>query len=202
MLKLFRRNPSGPVTFEQQLSTLEGCGIKLAPGVAPEAMLGSIGREAFEAEPYRLLLICMGGEAENEAQAGETGHPSDNIWHFDTECIEDQGAYVTIARRLSELAQGALPLEDVTDHIDIDAGEAHVAFRLAGQDYHWEATVDNDWVDASILSRFASLLERSGQGRRFTYIDLSGQDCLIGCAVESERARLAKETGLKVEWLK
>jgi hypothetical protein len=202
MFKLFKRGPSGPVSFEKQLSTLANCGIKLAPGVAAEALLESFDREAFEAEPYRLLLVCMGGDAESESQAGEIGYPSDNIWHFDTECIEDHGAYAAIARRMKDLAQGELPLEDITDYVDVEAGEARVAFRLAGQSYRWDAEVKDDWVDPIILSRFSDLLSRVGRSRRFTYIDLGGQDCLIGCATAQERERLSRETGLKVEWLK
>lgn len=201
MFKLFKRNPNGPGSFEKQLSTLASCGIRLAPGVAPEALLESFDREAFEAEPYSLLLMSMGGEAESEFQAGETGYPSDNIWHFDTECIEDHGAYAAIARRMKDLAQGELPLEDITDYVDVEAGEASVAFRLADQSYRWDAKVEDDWVDPTILSRFSDLLSRVGTSRRFTYIDLGGQDCLIGCATAQERERLATETGLKVEWL-
>ena len=202
MFKLFKRGPSGPVSFEKQLSTLANCGIKLAPGVAPEALLESFDREAFEAEPYRLLLVCMGGEAESESQAGERGYPCDNIWHFDTECIEDHGAYAAIARRMKDLAQGELPLEEINDYVDVEAGEARVTFRLAGQSYRWDAEVKDDWVDPMILSRFSDLLSRVGRSRRFTYIDLGGQDCLIGCATAQERERLSRETGLKVEWLK
>ena len=202
MFKLFKRGPSGLVSFEKQLSTLANCGIKLVPGVAPEALLESFDREAFEAEPYRLLLVCMGGEAESESQAGETGYPCDNIWHFDTECIEDHGAYAAIARRMKDLAQGELPLEEINDYVDVEAGEARVAFRLAGQSYRWDAEVKDDWVDPMILSRFSDLLSRVGRSRRFTYIDLGGQDCLIGCATAQERERLSRETGLKVEWLK
>ena len=76
------------------------------------------------------------------------------------------------------------------------------AFRLAGQSYRWDAEVKDDWVDPIILSRFSDLLSRVGRSRRFTYIDLGGQDCLIGCATAQERERLSRETGLKVEWLK
>jgi len=202
MFKFFKRGSSGPVSYERQLLTLADCGITLAPGVTPEALLESFDREAFEAEPYRLLLACMGGEAETESQASETGYPSDNIRHFDTECIEDHGAYAAIARRMKDLARGALPLEDITDFVDVEAGTAHVAFRLAGQSYRWEAKVEDDWVDSSIVSRFSDLLNRVGRGRRFTNIDLGGQDCLIGCATDQEREQLARETGLKVEWLK
>ena len=202
MFRFFKQKPNGPLSFEQQLSTLATCGITLAPGVAPEALLNSLNREAFEATPYRLLLACMGDQAENESPVGDTGYRSHNIWHFDTECIEDHGAYALIARRMRDLAQGELPLENITDYVDIEAGEARVAFQLAGQSYRWDAGVEDDWVDSSVLSRFADLLNQIGRSRRFTYIDLGGQDCLIGCATASERERLARETGLKVDWLK
>jgi hypothetical protein len=147
MLKFFRRGPSGPVSFEQQLSTLASCGIRLAAGLLPEALTISFERAAFEAEPYRLLMIAMGSEAETEEQAGETGYPSDNIWHFDTECIEDHDAYASIARRMSALAQGELPLEDISDYVDVEEGKAHVAFRIAGKEHHWDAKVEDDLLE-------------------------------------------------------
>jgi hypothetical protein len=84
---------------------------------------------------------------------------------------------------------------------NVESGEARVAFRLAGTEYHWDATVNDDWVEPTILSRFAQVLTRVGKSRRFTYINLGGQDCLIGCATAKERSKLAKLTGLNVEWL-
>ena len=201
VLDFFKRSRRRRVPLEQQLATLASCGIHLAKGVAPEALLESFGREELEGDPYRLVLAAMGGEAETESQAGETGHPSDDIWHFDTECIEDHGDYARIARRLRDLAQGSLPLEDISDFVDIEEEQARVTFRLAGETYEWEAEVDNDWVDPTILSRFAQLLEGLEVGRRFTYIDLGGQDCLIGCSTAEEREKLRSETGLEVEWL-
>jgi hypothetical protein len=199
-IPLERRGPSGPVPLERQLSTLASCGIRLAPSVSPQALTSSVNRESLEASPYRLLAV-MGGEAETQEQVGETGYRSDNIWHFDTECVEDHDAYAAIARRLCTLAQGQLPLEEISDYVDVEAGEARLTFRLADREYRWEAKVNDDWVDPTILSRFAELLKTTGKDRRFTYIDLGGQDCLIGCATAEERKCLARETGLEVEWL-
>lgn len=53
----------------------------------------------------------------------------------------------------------------------------------------------------TILSRLAQLLESWQAGRRFTYIGLKGQDCLIGCATPKQLDMQAKTTGLEVEWL-
>lgn len=144
----------------------------------------------------------MGEEAEADSEAEYAGYLSDNIWHFDTECIEDHGSYVTIAERMAALAQGDLPLEKIDDYVDIEEGEAWLSFTLYGRSYKWTAKVDDDWVDPSIFSRFSDLLTSSRKvGKRFTYIDLGGQDCLIGCATPEQRACLESRTGLKVEWL-
>ena len=59
----------------------------------------------------------------------------------------------------------------------------------------------DDWVDDKIRSQMAALLERSGSARRYTYISLSGQDCLIGCATAGELALFNRKTGLKAQWL-
>jgi hypothetical protein len=143
----------------------------------------------------------MGDEADGESQAGPSGYLSDNIWHFDTECIEGEGSYASIARRMADLAQGELPLENIVDHVDIEKGEAWLSFSLDGRAYKWIARVDDDWVDPSIPPRFDSLLAGRKSNRRFTYINLGGQDCLIGCATPEQRTALEARTGLQVLWL-
>lgn len=201
MWDFFPRKGSSKPDLEAQLETLAGCGIRLARGVDAGALAISFDRSVFEADPYRLALTVMGSEAETEDPAGDSGYRSDDIWHFDTECIEDHGSYASIATRLRGLAKGALPLEQIEDYVDVEEGQAWVAFQLDARSYRWEAKVEDDWVDPSILSRFADLLAQRNTGRRFTYIDLGGQDCLIGCATAEQRSALRAKTGLKVEWL-
>jgi hypothetical protein len=189
-------------SFEEQIRVLAECGIVLSPAVRPESLLVSFPREAYEKDPFRLLLCVMGGEAEDESQ-GEVGSLlSDRIWHFDAECIEDRGDYAAIARRLAVLSKGDLPIENVRDHVDVEGGEAWVSFTLDGRPYQWEAEVKDDWVDPDVLSKFAELLKSLNTGRRFTYVDLHGQDCLIGCSTDEQRRALAAATGLEVVWLR
>ena len=103
---------------------LEQGGIALNAAVPKDSLLLSYSREQFEKDPYRLLLGVMGGEAEEPVQAGRSGYPSDHIWHMDTECIEGPGSYQAIARRMATLAQGALPLLELEDSVDIDEEKA------------------------------------------------------------------------------
>lgn len=202
MFDFFKRKRAQTIPFEDQLKVLVDCGISLSPLVKPETLLQSFSREDYAKSPFRLLMCAMGDEAEDQAQSGDTGYPSNNIWHFDTECIEDHGDYASIARRLSVMAHPVLPIKDVQDCVDVENGEAWLSFTLDGKAHKWMAKVNDDWVDDTILSRFATLLEGRETDKRFTYIDLGGQDCLIGCATPNQRETLVSATKLNVEWLR
>jgi hypothetical protein len=62
--------------------------------------------------------------------------------------------------------------------------------------------VDDDWVDPLVFCRFVDLLAERQADRRYTYLDLGGQDCLIGCCTDEQLKSLRKLTGLQFKWLK
>jgi len=185
------------IKLEEQIKVLEMCDIRLRPGITIDNLLYSFDREKYEKEPYVLLLTVMGGELEEEPFE----YISKDIWHFDTECIEDHGYYVAIAQRMSDLAGGSLPLEEITDYVDLEEGEAWLSFKLDGKKIKWIAAVEDDWVDPKIFSQFAELLIKRKTGKRFTYYDLGGQDCLIGCSAVKQLEKIKRETGLNFAWL-
>lgn len=188
-------------SLAEQLRMLAECGIRLSPAVAPEYISSRFSSKGSEKDSYRLLLCALGGEIETQEDIEHAGYLSDDIWHFDTECIEGDGSYVAIAERMSTLAQGELPLRNIDDRVDFEEGVAWLSFTLDDQPHKWPLKVDDDWVDPALFDRFAELLASRKSGKRFTYINLGGQDCLIGCATPEQRACLAARTGLKVEWL-
>jgi hypothetical protein len=187
--------PSPPPTLETQLATLQACGIAPATPAIGQAVLAQVAASHMKHAPYLALLLELGSDA------GADANFSNNIWHFDTECIEDHGDYAAIARRLESLSQGAFTLTDLQVHVDIEANIAWLSFRLDDQLIRWDLSVSDDWVDPAVFDRFDALLAQCGSERRYLSIDLQGQDCLIGCATPLEKEGLAKATGLKVEWL-
>lgn len=209
----FRRkksnSPNKPshLSLEEQLDVLRRCGISPLPEITIEHFLLSWDRQNYESDAYKLALVKLGGEIE-EPPWGRW--MSNNVWHFDTECIEGPGSYVRIAERMKDLSQGDLPITDITDHLDEMRDEdeqrwqgiARLEFSLDETRSRWDLRIDNDWVDASVMSRFAQLLVERGTGRRYTYLDLGGQDCLIGCATPQQLEMLRNETGLDFNWLK
>src|ERR1051326_1652965 len=120
MWHLFGGSRKGKPSLEEQLKVLTGGGIRLLSSITINHLLSSFDRESYESEPYSLLLTVMGSEAEGAPFT----YLSDNIWHFDTECIEGHGAYIAIAQRMSDLAGGALPLVDINDYVDLEEEKA------------------------------------------------------------------------------
>ena len=188
MFNIFRKpKPS----LEEQLRVLEECGIDTLPGITIENLLISWDLEQYQKDPFRLAIVALGGE----------DGLSNDVWHFDAECIEDSGDYVVIAERMRDLARSDLPIEKTVDHVDIENDSAWLEFELDGQRVHWDAAVQDDWVDPAMLSRFAALLEERNTGRRFTYLDLGGQDCVIGCSSPEQMTLLRKRAKLAFKWL-
>jgi hypothetical protein len=135
-----------------------------------------------------MTLVCLGMTQEEPPW---TPH-CDNLWHFDTECIEGAGSYVRIAKRMAEMAQGSLPLSDIHDHVNIDAGEAWLGFKCQGKPIRIVCEVQDDWVDTSLFGEFVDLLAKCDPKKLFIYHDLGGQDCIIGCVTREQYAALQK----------
>lgn len=194
---LSRLFPMPRMPLEQQLDNLACCGVHLKPEFSVDTLLESFDREKYEERPYLGVVIRLGGELEHEPFTSL----SDSLWQLDTECIEEDGSYTRIAERMRDLAQGDLPIRNIRDHVDIENGDAWVAFELDDNTIEWHARVNHDWIDPEILSHFCALLASRNSSRRYTYLDLKGQDCIIGCATEYELRGLRKLTGMNFTWL-
>ena len=187
---LSRLVPKPRISLEQQLENLASCGIHLKPEFSAETLLQEFAREKFEDRPYAGAAISMAGEDAN-------GIPlCNNLFHLNTKCIEGPGSYAHIAERMRDLAQGDLSIENIRDNVDPTNGDAWVAFELRGENIEWHARVKEKWIDPEILSNFCSLLKGQNVKRGFTYFDLKGQDCIIGCSTEDELRKLRKMTGM------
>lgn len=195
MFSLFRRESR--LSLEEQIQALAECGIVLRQGLTIDDLLASFNREQFVKDPFLLTLCVLGGTMEQPPYKPI----SEDIWHLDTECIWDGGDYVTIAERMRDLAKGNLPIRDIKDHVDIQKQSAWLSFSLDEKKIQWEAIVNEDWIDPSILTRFAELLAARESSRRFIYLDLGGQDCIIGCSSPEQLEAVKQKTGLPFRWL-
>ena len=210
---LSRFIPKPQITLEEQIENLETCGVRMKPEFTVETLLAEFTREKYEERPYIGAVITMAGYADGEPI-------SNNLFHLDTESFVGEGDYAHLAERMRDLAQGDLPIENIRDHFDRENGDAWVAFELrnppspkegengAGEArteesrmIEWHARVKEKWIDPEILSSFCTLLKQQNTERRYTFFDLKGKDCLIGCATEGELRCLRKMTGMNFTWL-
>ncbi|CAN7762303.1 hypothetical protein [Paenibacillus sp. LjRoot56] len=126
---------------------------------------------------------------------------SNNIRYFDTKCILNHGDYIKISIRLCSLTKDLLRLEEVEDYVDIEEEKAWLRFKHNGVEYHWDFQVDRAWVDVNVFVKFYELLKTVDTTISFTYLDLGGQDLLIGCCSEENLLKIIETTGLEFKWL-
>ncbi len=180
------------MTLENKLKILESCGLKLSEPFSVNDLLLSWDRSQFEEVGFDLVLVGLGMTEENEPWR----YHSVNLWHFDTECIEDHGDYKRIVERMSEMTQGSMVLENVKDFVDLEEGKAWFSFLFQGKVIKIDCKIDNDWVDENIFAKFVELLNVSDSSKIFIYYDLGGQDCIIGCVTKNELKKL-NSSGIK-----
>ena len=161
------------MTLEEQLQKLAAIGLPLSDGVTVDDLLYSFDRASYERKPFDLLLFILGAEVER----APWGRPvCARAWNFDTECIYDSGAYVRIVERLCRVAGAPDRLTDIRDHVDLDAGEAWLEYRVDGRVQRWTVEVNRDWADLMTVYYVMEHLERDGH--RFYYKD-NGQAMVL-----------------------
>lgn len=191
--RLLNRN----LPLHVQLERLAECGIGPNEGIGTAELLKHFAERQYETSPFKRLLVALGNLSDEPP-----GTPlSDNVWHAQAGCISGPGDYVRVANRMASLAGGALPLSDVWDEFGVGREFAWLRFRLGDEQFHWRARIEERWLDPSILSRFVTLLETQDTHKRYTVLDLGGQDWLIACSTPQQYTMLRRYTGLNFEWL-
>lgn len=181
--------------LEEQLATLAALGLVPAPSVVPDDFTLFDSRAQLEARPYEGLVQALGFEVEREPFTPIC----DRVWMCDVECIEDAGDYVAIVERLERMTDRALRLENVRDHVDVEAAEAWIELERGGRTVRWELVVDDDWLDADVLLRYDALLAEAGSPLRlFAHADV-GQSVLLIALTPEDRVRFAELSPLVFE---
>ena len=182
------RAGAAPLTLEQKLEILARCGLRLAEPFTPEDLLKTFKRSVYEKPGFDAALVGL-AMAEEKPPWRER---CINAWHFDTEAIEDHGDYAKIAVRMKKMALGSLPIENIHDHVDLQANVAWLAFTYQGVETRIDCKVNDDWVDETVFSHFVRLLAKSDPSRLFLYYDLRGQDCILACVTKAQFTELRK----------
>lgn len=194
MFSLFRKNRS-TMPLDQQLQALAECGVTLSNEAKVEDLYMFHTQEEHEASPFKELIPTLGFEMER----GSFAPLCHRLWMCDYERVEDHGAYADVVARLHQMSEKSLPISKITDYVDIEEGKAWVEFDLAGSPIHWDAKVDNDWLDPYIVIKFDKLLKSNGAPFRIysNHTDF-GQCAFFACLTQSEFERFQKLATFKL----
>lgn len=194
MFSFFRKKPS-LMPLEQQLRALAECGIRLNPAVTVDDLFMFHQRKVHEAEPFKELIPTLGFEMERDPF-----EPICNrLWMCDYERVEDHGSYASVIARLHRMSEECLPVSCITDCVDLEAETAWVEFDLAGSRIHWDAEVDDDWLDPSVIMRFHELLRAHKAPLRIysNHTDF-GQSVFFACLTPAEFEQFQKLASFKL----
>ena len=61
-----------------------------------------------------------------------------NVKHFNSECIYDSGDYTSVASRIIECADEALPIQKMSDRIDHEKHEVIFQCSIDGKQHEWK----------------------------------------------------------------
>ncbi len=192
MFGLFKKR----ISIDEQLHALRAAGIILNPGVTEQDLLAFNSKEDLEKEPYKGLIEVLGIEIEREPYTPVTN----TVWMCDYERIEDHGAYKDVLERLELMTGKALGLTDIKDFVDIEKNIAWVEFKYLNKTVHWDAKVDDDWLDPYILVKYDGLLRQSGKGVRiYSNHNDFGQVAFLAAFTDDQLKTFAKLSKVRVE---
>ncbi len=147
------------MSLEAQIQALSDLGLKLNEGVTIDDLLYSWDRREYESEPFDTILFMFGSEVEREPWGRNV---CDRAWNFDVECVEGNGAYVTIVKRLALVAGAADSITDVKDAVCFETGEAWLSYKFNGELRKYGIKIDNDWADPEVVMAIMKDLEKPG----------------------------------------
>ncbi|MFA9275758.1 MAG: hypothetical protein ACEQSE_12895 [Candidatus Aquirickettsiella gammari] len=194
MFSLFRKK-SSPLSMEQQLLELGKCGIHLNPGVTVDDLLTFQTREEYEEIPYKELIPVLGCEIQRKPYTPIC----DRLWMCDYERIDDHGTYSEVLIRLQKMTKSILPISNISDFVDIEKGVAWLKFDLHGRRVHWDAKVENDWLDPHIIVKFDELLQTNrSQFRIYSNHSDFGQSAFFASFTQIEFTHFSELVTFKI----
>lgn len=185
---MFGLNNYKKISLEEQMLQLEDIGITVKADISKDYFLEQFSREKYENTPFLFLLIEMGGEAYIN---NDFVRVSEDIWHFDMECIEDEDKYTELTYTLLSLTKNKIVIENLSSYVDQENKKAGISFTIDNKEYDWELNYNFDWFDIDLIHRFSEVCEDLNLEERFIFLNL-GQGCLVGFLTPNDLIKLNK----------
>ena len=152
------------VSVEEQIIVLSNLGIKPKQDGYVDWICYEWSRDAVEADPYNLMLFSLGGERES---GDKWERLSDDVYSFDTECVEDDDVYADIFINLAALSKGVFSVTSVSSAVEHENHSASISFVYNNANYNWNLKYDDDWFDKDVVNRINQLVSEMNPIRSF-----------------------------------
>lgn len=169
-------NTEKMIPLEIQIEKLKEIGFSLNDGLDIDFLLDEFDRHEYESDPFECILYVYGSE--HEEPDGTWKQNCNDIFLLDTECIEDNGAYVNILGKFRDLSKDVFKISNTKDFVDFDSSKAWVSFDFQGIEYRWDIRLDDDWFDVGLIDKINDLVIKSGSQKRF-YTFSQDQNLLV-----------------------
>jgi len=165
------------LALEDQLEALADLGIQLNPGITIDDMLYSYPRKEYERVSFDVVFFVLGIEVERKPWGRFF---SNQVWNFDTECIEDPAIYTEIVQNLCRISNAGSRVTEIESDVDFEADKAWLKYRVVrGEESlsrHWEIEISHDWADSMTISYVMADIE---QGGHHFYAKANGQASIL-----------------------
>ncbi|MGC5325378.1 hypothetical protein [Brevibacillus sp. SYSU BS000544] len=130
-----------------------------------------------------MLLTISGAELFDEDD--KEIRLSNDIWSFDTECVEDEKIYEHIVVQFTQLSKGKFVITKAESDVDFDNELAKISFEYNGINYNWDIVFADDWADFDLLRKLGNLANSNMDSKQYYYFHDGQQLTLICCDLES-----------------
>lgn len=151
------------IPIEEQLLTLSNFGINPKHDDFIEWLCSEWETDVVRSDPYGLLML-LGGVRN---RGGSYERLSDDVFYFDTGCVDDSGSYRTILERFIALSKGAFCIENLHSEVDHDNKKASISFEYKNTDNNWDLGYNDDGFDFGVIMKINRLLKNNGSKRFF-----------------------------------
>lgn len=186
----FSKSPQVSISIEEQIANLSSVGITLKGNIEIRDIL-DFKISDYEERPYIHLLMSMGRERDSDVDFSSDVYPTNDVWCFNRECIEDHGDYVKGLKRIAVMVDPAISVTDIQDYVDIQDGKVWIAFKASSTSYRYSLSVQDDWLSFEIFMIFSELLGERGSSKRFFFAD-TGNEILVVLIEQNQFHQLNK----------
>jgi hypothetical protein len=187
-----KTNHTKNIPLSTQIEVLKDVGLSLMDGLGTQFLLYEFDKSVYEKDPFGYLMFVYGSEHEEN---GVWKRNSDDIFSFDTECIEDNGSYTRVLEHLKDIAKGCFDICNIQDNIDYDGKLSWVSFEYEGKMYKWDLIFDDDWFYVGLIEKINELLNETARRKRF--YSYSPDQTLTVVFLDNDKVKvLNKVTGL------